>query len=57
MENTREHHWWEVNTGSGNGCVPSDKKPWPELMLTKGLGHSELKKKFLVLLMIQPAVV
>ena len=26
-------HWWEVNTGSGNGSVPSGNKPLPESML------------------------
>ena len=30
-----EHLWWEVNTGSGNGLVPSDNKPLPEPMLTQ----------------------
>ena len=28
-------HWWEVNIGLGNGPVPSDSKPLPELMLTQ----------------------
>ena len=26
---------WLVNIGSGNGLVPSDTKPLPELILTK----------------------
>ena len=26
-------HWWYVNSGSGNGLVPSDNKPLPEPML------------------------
>ena len=28
-------HWWHVNTGSGNGMVPSVNKPLPELLLAK----------------------
>ena len=28
-------HWWWVNTGSGNGLVPSDTKPLPEPMMTQ----------------------
>ena len=28
-------HWLSVNTGSGNGLVPSGNKPLPEPMLTK----------------------
>ena len=32
QENTKE---WEVNTGSGNGLVPSGTKPSPEPMLTQ----------------------
>ena len=26
-------YWWQVNIGSGNGLVPSGKKPLPEQML------------------------
>ena len=28
-------HWWSVNTGSGNGLVPSGNKPLPETRLTQ----------------------
>ena len=28
-------HWWSVNTGSGNGLVPSGSKPLPEAMLPR----------------------
>ena len=28
-------HWWSVNTGSGNGLVPSGNKSLPEPMLTQ----------------------
>ena len=40
-------HWWSVNTGSGNGLVPSGNKPLPEPMLTQisrhlaSQGHNE----------------
>ena len=33
--NATRHHWWSVNTGSGNGLVPSGNKPLPEPMLTQ----------------------
>ena len=33
--NAREHFWWQVNIGSGNGLVPSGNKPLPEPMLTQ----------------------
>ena len=41
-------HWWSVNSGSGNGLVPTGNKPSSELMLTQdcrhmaSLGHNEL---------------
>ena len=33
--NATRPYWWRVNTGSGNGLVPSGNKPLPELMLTQ----------------------
>ena len=33
--NVIKHHWWEVNSGSGNGLVWSGNKPLPEPMLTQ----------------------
>ena len=33
--NATRPDWWQVNIGSGNGLVPSGKKPLPEPMLTQ----------------------
>ena len=33
--NVTRPHWWSVNIGSGDGLVPSGKKPLPESMLTE----------------------
>ena len=33
--NATRPHWWLVNTGSGDGLVPSGNKPLPETMLTQ----------------------
>ena len=33
VQNTTEHHQWEVKIGSGNSLVPSGTKLFPELML------------------------
>ena len=33
-------YWWQVNIGSGDGLVPSDKKPLPELMLAQFSCHA-----------------
>ena len=38
--NTTRSHWWLINTGSGNGLVPSGNKPLPELILTKLCCHT-----------------
>ena len=34
-----KYHWWQVNTGSGDGLVPSVKKPLSESMLTHIYHH------------------